>query len=62
LALNNVQLDKLIDNTVFSKLLNVNASSIRQWEQGKRKPLGSTKVLLELLKRSPDILGYRLSA
>lgn len=51
-----------LSQTVFAKLLNVSPSSIRQWEQGKRQPTGSTQVLLDLLKRSPDILNYRLSS
>jgi len=51
-----------LSQTVFARLLNVSPSSIRQWEQGKRKPTGSTKVLLELLKKSPHLLDYRLSA
>lgn len=45
---------------VFAKLLNVNSSSVKQWEQGKRNPSGSTKVLLELLKKNPKILNYRI--
>ena len=51
-----------ISQTFFAKLLNVSPSSIRQWEQGKRYPSGSTKVLLELLSRSPHILDYRLNS
>ena len=51
-----------LSQTVFAKLLNVSPSSIRQWEQGKRKPTGSTRVLLDILKRSPQILNYRLRA
>ena len=51
-----------LSQTVFAKLLNVSPSSIRQWEQGKRQPTGATKVLLELLKRTPNLLNYRLSA
>ena len=50
-----------LSQTVFAKLLNVSPSSIRQWEQGKRQPTGATKVLLDLLKRSPHILDYRLN-
>ena len=50
-----------LSQTVFAKLLNVSVSSIRQWEQGKRKPSGSTKVLLELLEKSPHLLDYRLN-
>jgi putative transcriptional regulator len=49
-----------LSQTVFAKLLNVSPSSIRQWEQGRRQPTGSTKVLLDLLKREPHLLDYRL--
>ncbi len=51
-----------LSQSVFAKLLNVSPSSVRQWEQGKRKPTGPTKVLLELLEKSPHLLDYRLSA
>jgi len=51
-----------LSQTVFAKTLNVSTSSIKQWEQGKRKPNGSTKVLLELLEKSPHLLDYKLSA
>ena len=51
-----------LSQTVFARLLNVSPSSIRQWEQGKRKPTGATRVLLDLLKKSPHILNYRFRA
>ncbi len=51
-----------LSQAVFAKLLNVSLSSVRQWEQGKRKPTGSTKVLLDLLNKSPHILDYRIKA
>lgn len=51
-----------LSQSVFAEILNVSPSSIRQWEQGKRTPSGSTKVLLELLEKSPHLLDYRLSA
>ena len=49
-----------LSQSVFAKVLNVSPSSVRQWEQGKRTPSGSTKVLLELLKDHPSILNYRI--
>jgi putative transcriptional regulator len=49
-----------LSQAVFAKLLNVSSSSVKQWEQGKRVPTGSTKVLLELLNKSPHLLNYRL--
>ena len=51
-----------LSQNVFAKLLNVSPSSVRQWEQGKRKPSGSTMVLLELLRMQPSILNYRIKA
>jgi len=49
-----------LNQTVFANLLNVSPSSVRQWEQGKRIPTGSAKVLLELLDKFPHILDYRI--
>jgi len=49
-----------LSQNVFAKLINVSLSSVRQWEQGKRKPSGSAKVLLELLRMQPSILNYRI--
>lgn len=51
-----------LSQAVFAAVLNVSPSSIRQWEQGKRTPSGSTQVLLELLEKSPHALDYRLTA
>ncbi len=51
-----------LSQSVFAKVLNVSLSSVRQWEQGKRQPTGATKVLLELLEKSPNLLDYRFSA
>jgi len=50
-----------VSQTIFAELLNVSPSSVRQWEQGTRVPTGSTKVLLELLDKSPHLLDYRIS-
>ncbi len=51
-----------LSETVFAKLLSVSPSSVRKWEQGIKVPTGSTKVLLELLNKSPHILDYRIGA
>jgi putative transcriptional regulator len=64
--INAKDIQKIRENTklsqsVFARVLNVSPSSVRQWEQGKRKPTGSTKVLLELLQKQPSILSYRIS-
>jgi putative transcriptional regulator len=49
-----------LSQTVFAQALNVSASTVRQWEHGKRSPSDSTKVLLELLRREPHLLDYRI--
>ena len=51
-----------LSQTVFAGVLNVSPSSVRQWEQGQREPTGATKVLFELLKETPHLLDYRLTA
>ena len=49
-----------LSQSVFARLLNVSASSIKQWEQGTRNPTGATKVLLDLLDKEPHLLDYRI--
>ena len=56
----NIRKNIKVSQSVFAKLLNVSISSIRQWEQGNRKPSGSTVILLELLQKNPELLDYRL--
>ena len=48
-----------VSQAVFAELLNVSLSTIRQWEQGLRKPSGSAVILLELLQQNPNTLDYR---
>ena len=57
----NIRKKSNYSQSVFARLLNVSISSVRQWEQGVRKPAGSTKVLLELLEKEPRILDYRIN-
>jgi putative transcriptional regulator len=56
----NIRKKMNLSQMVFAKLLNVSLSSVRQWEQGARKPSGSTMVLLELLQKDSTVLDYRL--
>jgi len=46
----------------FCQIVKCESIFNRQWEQGKRTSTGSTRVLLDLLKRFPHILDYRLKA
>ena len=52
-----VRKETRLSQAVFAKVLNVSLSSVRQWEQGTRKPTGSTKVLLNLLSKKPDLVN-----
>ena len=38
----------------FSQRIEVPIETIRNWEQGKRRPTGAAKTLLKLLYRSPE--------
>jgi putative transcriptional regulator len=38
----------------FSTQIEVPIETIRNWEQGKRRPTGAAKTLLKLLDRAPD--------
>ena len=51
-----------LSQSVFARLLNVSISTVRQWEQGKRFPTGSTQVLLDLLYNDPHALDYRVKS
>jgi len=44
--------------SVFARLLHVSPSSVRQWEQGARTPTGTTKVLLKLLAKNPELVEH----
>lgn len=37
---------------VFAKYLNTSASSVRQWEQGKKQPKGTSLKLLNIVERN----------
>lgn len=50
-----------LSQAVFAQLLNVSTSTLQQWEQGRKRPSGTSQVLLELLRRTPNALDFRLS-
>lgn len=45
----------------FAKLLGVSVSTLRNWEQGRRKPMGPAQALLKLVKLQPQIVLNSLS-
>ena len=40
----------------FAKLLNISVATLRNWEQGRRKPKGPARVLLNVANFYPNIL------
>ena len=40
----------------FAAMLGVSVSTLQNWEQGRRKPDGSAKILLRIAAMKPDLL------
>src|SRR5256885_12237369 len=39
----------------FAALLGISSSTLKNWEQGRRRPTGAAKALLKVAKRHPKI-------
>jgi len=39
----------------FSRRIDVSLDTIRNWEQGKRRPTGAAKALLKILDKAPEL-------
>ena len=48
--------------TEFASLLGVSVSTLRNWEQGRRKPMGPAQALLKLVKMQPQIVLKSLAS
>ncbi|MGZ8246193.1 helix-turn-helix domain-containing protein [Methylomagnum sp.] len=44
----------------FAKALQVSPRTLRQWEQGRRKPSGAVETLLKIVARHPEVLREML--
>lgn len=40
----------------FAKLLGISVSTLRNWEQGRRKPEGPARVLLLVASKHPEVI------
>jgi len=40
----------------FAELLNISVATLRNWEQGRRRPEGPARVLLNVANLHPDVL------
>jgi len=45
-----------LTQTEFANLLNISVATLRNWEQGRRRPEGPARVLLNVANANPDIL------
>ena len=43
-----------LNQSEFSRLLNVSFDTVSKWEQGKRFPRGAAKVLLKIIDKFPE--------
>ncbi len=50
-----------LSQIAFSRRIGVSAATLRNWEQGRRKPEGPARILLALLERNPRIVEETLS-
>lgn len=40
----------------FAALLGISVGTLRNWEQGRRKPEGSARVLLRVVEKHPEVV------
>ena len=40
----------------FASMLNISVATLRNWEQGRRRPEGPARVLLNVADRNPEVL------
>ena len=50
-----------LSQSEFSSRINVSIDTIRNWEQGKRRPTGAAKSLLKVLDKAPEVALGALS-
>jgi putative transcriptional regulator len=46
----------------FALMIGVSVSTLRNWEQGRRKPEGPARALLKVASKSPDTVSKALEA
>ena len=44
-----------LTQAAFAEKIDVPIETVRNWEQGKRKPRGPARALLKLIDRAPDV-------
>lgn len=50
-----------LSRTKFAAALSVSERTVESWEQGKRRPSGSDRKLMGIMRRHPELLSELLS-
>lgn len=50
-----------LSQSAFSRQIGVSVGTLRNWEQGRRRPEGPARILLAMLDRDPRIVDTTLS-
>ena len=45
-----------LSQSKFANILGISAGTLQNWEQGRRTPAGSAKVLLKIAAKHPEVL------
>jgi putative transcriptional regulator len=45
-----------LSQSKFANILGISAGTLQNWEQGRRRPAGSAKVLLKIAAKHPEVL------
>lgn len=45
-----------LSQSKFAALMGISVATLRNWEQGRRRPEGSAKVLLRVVARHPEVV------
>ena len=44
----------------FAELIGISVATLKNWEQGRRKPTGPANILLQIVEKNPSILFKNL--
>lgn len=58
LHIRNIRKRLFLTQEEFSRRIHVPLATLRNWEQGKRRPAGSARALLKILSRSPEAMKF----
>jgi putative transcriptional regulator len=57
-----IRADLQLSQSQFAALLGISVATLRNWEQGRRKPEGPARILLQVAARHPEVVWNVVSA